>query len=35
MPDSNLEKLVEAAEAPGVVLAARFEDEVMPPPLDL
>jgi hypothetical protein len=35
MPNSNLEKLVEAAEAPGAVLAARFEDEVVPPPLDL
>jgi hypothetical protein len=33
MPDSNLEKLVDAAEAPGAVLAARFEDEVIPPPL--
>jgi hypothetical protein len=35
MPDSDLEKLVEVAEAPGVVLAALFEDEVVPPPLDL
>jgi hypothetical protein len=30
MPDSDLEKLVDTAEAPGVVLAARFEDEVVP-----
>jgi hypothetical protein len=35
MPDSDLEKLVDAAEAPGAALAARFEDEVVPPPLDL
>jgi hypothetical protein len=35
MPDSVLEKLVDAAEAPGDVLAARFEEEVIPPPLDL
>jgi hypothetical protein len=34
MLDSDLEKLVDAVEAPGVVLAARFEDEVIPP-LDL
>jgi hypothetical protein len=35
MPDSDLEKLVNAAEAPSAVLVARFEDEVVPPPLDL
>jgi hypothetical protein len=35
MPDPELEKLVDAAEAPGAVLAAHFEDEVVPPPLDL
>jgi hypothetical protein len=35
MPDPDLEKLVDAAEAPGAALAARFEDEVVPPPLDL
>jgi hypothetical protein len=35
MPDSDLEKLVDVAKAPGAVLAARFEDEVIPPPLDL
>jgi hypothetical protein len=35
MPDSDLKKLVDAAEAPGVALVARFEDEVIPPPLDL
>jgi hypothetical protein len=35
MPDPELEKLVDAAEAPGAVLAARFEDKVVPPPLDL
>jgi hypothetical protein len=35
MPDSDQEKLVDAAEAPGVVLVAQFEDEVVPPPLDL
>jgi hypothetical protein len=35
MPDPELEKLVDAAEAPSTVLAARFEDEVIPPPLDL
>jgi hypothetical protein len=29
MPDPELEKLVDAAEAPGAVLAARFEDEVV------
>jgi hypothetical protein len=32
---TELEKLVDAVEAPGAVLAARFEDEVVPPPLDL
>jgi hypothetical protein len=35
MLDPELEKLVDVAEAPGAVLAARFEDEVVPPPLDL
>jgi hypothetical protein len=35
MPNSDLEKLVDAAEALGAVLAARFEDEVIPPPIDL
>jgi hypothetical protein len=35
MPDPELEKLVDAAEASGIALAARFEDEVVPPPLDL
>jgi hypothetical protein len=35
MPDADLEKLVDAAEAPGVALAVHFEDEVVPPPLDL
>jgi hypothetical protein len=35
MPNPDLEKLVDAAEAPSAVLVARFEDEVVPPPLDL
>jgi hypothetical protein len=35
MPDADLEKLVDVAEAPGVALAVHFEDEVVPPPLDL
>jgi sirohydrochlorin ferrochelatase len=35
MPEPDLEKLVDAAEAPGAVLVARFEDEVVPPPLNL
>jgi hypothetical protein len=35
MPDPDLEKLVDAAEAPGATLAARFEVEVIPLPLDL
>jgi hypothetical protein len=35
MPDPNLEKLVDTAEAPGAALPARFEGEVIPPPLDL
>jgi hypothetical protein len=35
MPNSDLEKLVDAAEAPCAILAARFVDEVIPPPLDL
>jgi hypothetical protein len=35
MPDPDLEKLVDAAEAPGAILVARFEDEVVAPPLDL
>jgi hypothetical protein len=30
MPDPDLEKLVDAAEAPGAALAARFEGEVAP-----
>jgi hypothetical protein len=34
MPDLELEKLVDAAKDPGAVLAAHFEDEVIPPPLD-
>jgi hypothetical protein len=35
MPDPDMEKLVDAAEAPGAVLAARFEDEVIPLTLNL
>jgi hypothetical protein len=35
MPDPDLEQLVDAAEAPDAALAARFEGEVVPPPLDL
>jgi hypothetical protein len=35
MPDPDLEKLVDVAEAPGAALAARFEDEVILLPLDL
>jgi hypothetical protein len=35
MPDLDLETLVDAAEPPGAALAARFEGEVVPPPLDL
>jgi hypothetical protein len=35
MPDPDLEKLVDAAEALGATLVARFEDEVILPPLDL
>jgi hypothetical protein len=35
MPDLDLEKLVDMAEAPGAALVVRFEDEVVPPPLDL
>jgi hypothetical protein len=35
MPNSDLKKLVDTAEAPGAALVARFEDEVIPPPLDL
>jgi hypothetical protein len=35
MPDLVLDKLVDAAEALDDVLVARFEDEVVPPPLDL
>jgi hypothetical protein len=35
MPDPDLEKLVDAAEAPSATLAARFEGEVSPPPFDL
>jgi hypothetical protein len=34
MPNPDLEKLVDAAEAPGAALSARFEGEVVPP-LDL
>jgi hypothetical protein len=30
MPDRDLEKLVDAAEAPSAALAARFEGEVVP-----
>jgi hypothetical protein len=30
MPDSDLKKLVDIAEAPGAALVARFEDEVIP-----
>jgi hypothetical protein len=33
MPDPDLEKLLDAAEAPGAALAAFFEGEVVPPPL--
>jgi hypothetical protein len=35
MPDPDLEKLVDAVEAPSAALAAFFEDEAVPPPLDL
>jgi hypothetical protein len=35
MPDSVPEKLVDVVEAPGAVLVARFEDEVVPSPFDL
>jgi hypothetical protein len=35
MLDPDLEKLVDAAEAPGAALVARFEGEVVSPPLDL
>jgi hypothetical protein len=35
MPDPDLEQLIDAAEAPGAALVARFEGEVVPPPLDL
>jgi hypothetical protein len=35
LPDPDLEKLVDAAKAPGAGLAARFEGEVVSPPLDL
>jgi hypothetical protein len=35
MPDPDLEKLVDAAKAPGATLATFFEGEVIPPPLDL
>jgi hypothetical protein len=34
MPDPDLEKLIDVAEAPSAALAARFEGEVIPP-LDL
>lgn len=33
--DEELLRLVEAAEAPGAALAARFEEEVALPPMDL
>lgn len=33
--DEELLRLVEAAEAPGAVLATRFEEEVALPPVDL
>jgi hypothetical protein len=33
--DDELLKLVEAAEAPGTALAVLFEEEVVPPPVDL
>jgi hypothetical protein len=35
MLDPDLEKPVDAVEALGAALAARFEDEVILPPLDL
>jgi hypothetical protein len=35
MPDPDLKMLVDAAEAPSAALAARFEGEVVPPPLNL
>jgi hypothetical protein len=35
MPDPDLEKLDYAAEALDATLAAFFEGEVVPPPLDL
>jgi hypothetical protein len=35
MPDPDLEKLVDVAEAPSAALAVFFEGEVIPPPLDL
>jgi hypothetical protein len=35
MPDPDLEKLVDVAEALGAALAAHFEGEVVSPPLDL
>jgi hypothetical protein len=35
MPDPEQEKLVDAADCRGAILAAHFEDEVIPPPLDL
>jgi hypothetical protein len=31
MPDPDLEKLIDMAEAPGAALVARFEGEVIPP----
>jgi hypothetical protein len=30
MPDPDLEKLIDRAEAPGAILAACFEDKVVP-----
>jgi hypothetical protein len=35
MPNPDLEKLVDAVEAPSAALAVCFDDEVVPPPLDL
>jgi hypothetical protein len=35
MPDPDLEKLVDTAEAPGAIMVAHFEDKVVAPPLDL
>jgi hypothetical protein len=35
MPDPDLEKLVDMAKVPDAALVARFEGEVVPPPLNL